>query len=76
MGRGIKIFLIFAVVGIALAVLGSCLWRSGIIINLLSQNLGGFFGGAAISNPLEKMPEVNPLDKANPFSGGYKNPFE
>lgn len=26
-------------------------------------------------NPLEKLPEVNPLDKTNPFKDLYKNPF-
>ena len=30
----------------------------------------------SISNPLEKTPEINPIDKANPFKDSYKNPFE
>lgn len=29
-----------------------------------------------LSNPLEKKPDINPLNKANPFKGLYKNPFE
>lgn len=28
------------------------------------------------SNPLEKLPEINPLDKTNPFKGFKTNPFE
>ena len=29
------------------------------------------------SNPLgNKVPEVNPVDRANPFKNSYKNPFE
>jgi hypothetical protein len=29
------------------------------------------------SNPLEeKVPELNPVENANPFSGSYKNPFK
>lgn len=29
------------------------------------------------SNPMEdKVPELNPVDIANPFSSSYKNPFE
>lgn len=28
-------------------------------------------------NPVnEKVPEVNPVDRANPFKDAYKNPFE
>lgn len=29
-----------------------------------------------ISNPLEKKPELNPVEKINPFKDAYKNPFE
>ncbi|OGZ32736.1 MAG: hypothetical protein A3H02_02020 [Candidatus Niyogibacteria bacterium RIFCSPLOWO2_12_FULL_41_13] len=29
-----------------------------------------------ISNPLEKKPELNPIEKINPFKDIYKNPFE
>ncbi|MDP3710606.1 MAG: hypothetical protein Q8R29_02665 [bacterium] len=29
-----------------------------------------------ISNPLEKSPEINPVEKANPFTDLYKNPFK
>ena len=33
--------------------------------------------GAAVTNPLEKMPETNPFEKAvNPFKDLYKNPFK
>lgn len=29
------------------------------------------------SNPVEgKVPELNPIDRANPFKDTYKNPFE
>ncbi len=29
------------------------------------------------SNPIkEKLPEVNPIEKTNPFKNVYKNPFE
>lgn len=28
-----------------------------------------------LSNPLDKIPEVNPVEKANPFKDIYKNPF-
>lgn len=29
------------------------------------------------SNPVEnKIPEVNPVDRANPFKDAYKNPFK
>lgn len=27
-------------------------------------------------NPLEKLPILNPIEKANPFKNSYKNPFE
>ena len=29
-----------------------------------------------ITNPTENLPEVNPADKANPFTKTYQNPFE
>lgn len=29
-----------------------------------------------VTNPLEKVPDLNPVDKANPFKDLYKNPFE
>lgn len=29
-----------------------------------------------LSNPLEKSPELNPVEKTNPFTGLYKNPFK
>jgi len=30
-----------------------------------------------VENPLEDMPQTNPLDDVpNPFEGGYENPFE
>lgn len=28
------------------------------------------------SNPLEKLPEINPIEKANPFKNIRTNPFE
>lgn len=28
-----------------------------------------------MSNPLEKVPEINPIANVNPFDGIYKNPF-
>lgn len=28
------------------------------------------------TNVLEKVPEINPVDKVNPFKDVYKNPFE
>ncbi len=28
------------------------------------------------SNPLEKLPEINPVEKSNPFKDIYRNPFE
>lgn len=32
---------------------------------------------AAVTNPLEKMPEVNPFEKVlNPFKELYRNPFK
>lgn len=32
--------------------------------------------GEVTSNPAEKLPELNPIRKANPFKDVYKNPFE
>lgn len=33
--------------------------------------------GAAVTNPLEKLPEINPFEQAvNPFKDLYKNPFK
>lgn len=33
--------------------------------------------GAAVTNPLEKLPETNPFENAvNPFKDLYKNPFK
>ena len=29
-----------------------------------------------LSNPIEKAPELNPVEKANPFTDLYKNPFK
>ncbi len=29
-----------------------------------------------VSNPMEKVPDLNPVGKANPFKDIYKNPFE
>ncbi|OGY62841.1 MAG: hypothetical protein A2745_00400 [Candidatus Harrisonbacteria bacterium RIFCSPHIGHO2_01_FULL_44_13] len=29
-----------------------------------------------LTNPLEKLPEINPVEKANPFKGLQTNPFE
>lgn len=29
-----------------------------------------------LSNPLDKIPEINPVEKANPFKDIYKNPFK
>lgn len=29
-----------------------------------------------MTNPLKKVPELNPLKKTNPFTDIYKNPFE
>lgn len=31
---------------------------------------------APLTSPLEKSPEINPIDVANPFKDVYKNPFE
>jgi hypothetical protein len=28
------------------------------------------------TNPLENVPTLNPIEKANPFNNSYKNPFE
>ena len=30
----------------------------------------------SLANPLEKLPEINPIEKANPFKGLRTNPFE
>lgn len=30
----------------------------------------------SLTNPLEKAPEINPADKANPLKDTYNNPFE
>lgn len=54
---------------------------AGILLELfLSQLFGGWdFGflpsGSYMSNPLEKVPDLNPVSRINPFSGIYKNPF-
>ncbi len=37
----------------------------------------GTSAGAAVQNPLEKMPETNPFGEViNPFKELYKNPFK
>lgn len=37
----------------------------------------GTSAGAAVTNPLEKMPETNPFGEViNPFKELYKNPFK
>lgn len=34
-------------------------------------------GTETLANPVgDKLPELNPVEKANPFRGGYTNPFE
>lgn len=30
----------------------------------------------AAQGAVEQIPELNPIEKANPFSGSYKNPFK
>ncbi len=30
----------------------------------------------SLTNPLDKKPDLNPVNKINPFSGIYKNPFK
>lgn len=30
----------------------------------------------SVSNPLENSPDLNPVERANPFKDIYKNPFE
>lgn len=30
----------------------------------------------SVTNPLEEKPDLNPVDRANPFKDIYKNPFE
>lgn len=41
-----------------------------------TEGLGGQVG-KAITNPLENMPSVNPIEKVvNPFEEPYKNPFK
>lgn len=30
----------------------------------------------ASANPVKEQPNTNPVDRVNPFSGAYKNPFE
>lgn len=46
----------------------------------LEESLQSASGGTLPSfstpeNPLENVPEINPIDKTNPFKDGYKNPF-
>ena len=46
----------------------------------LEESLQSATGGTLPSfvtpeNLLENVPEINPIDKINPFKDGYKNPF-
>lgn len=45
----------------------------------VSSGVGSVAEGIDVGavNPIENMPSTNPMDKvANPFEGGYANPFE
>lgn len=46
----------------------------------LGENTENTYGtlpeNTSLTNPLEKAPEINPADKANPLKDTYKNPFE
>lgn len=71
---------------IALALIGAVVWRyvskkesplpsiktTEEALNAISEPAIGVG-----SNPVEnKVPELNPVDIANPFNNSYKNPFE
>lgn len=45
--------------------------------NPLTSPLPDVSGGAsAVSNPLEDVPSINPIEAVNPFGGVKTNPFE
>jgi len=66
---------------IAVAALAFYFWGGGRPASKSETDIDKIIGTAlteveVVTNPLEKTPEVNPIEKANPFSKVYKNPFE
>lgn len=72
-----KFFLILSIVLVTLGVGGFFAWRY-VGPFIFSRFFGGGGGLPAIgtSNPLEKLPDVNPATKTNPFQEVKTNPFE
>ncbi|TSC75728.1 MAG: hypothetical protein G01um101430_222 [Parcubacteria group bacterium Gr01-1014_30] len=75
-----------AVILALLAVAGFLFWRNPTgpsVVEPFSgpeESEGSTYGTLpetkSLTNPLENTPELNPIDKANPFKDVYKNPFE
>ena len=78
-----KKFLVLVLVGTVLALVAGVGgyffgyqkgYGAGVEIGRAAAKTGA---GAAVTNPLENMPETNPYEKVvNPFEAGYINPFK
>ncbi|MEK7479164.1 MAG: hypothetical protein AAB634_01360 [Patescibacteria group bacterium] len=74
-----KFFLILLIILVVLGVGGYVVWRMwgpSLLFRFFSGRGGGGFPALENANPLEKVPEVNPAAKTNPFEGVKTNPFE
>lgn len=76
------------IVAIAALITGGYFWRQNYkktpeekAAEAVDQSLKAATSGslpeiAPLTSPLEKSPEINPMDVVNPFKDVYKNPFE
>lgn len=80
------LFIVAAVVLIGLGIGGYFYWKNSRLWDKKSQQPGDILTDKATqgvlpsfgeqSNPLEKMPEINPVENANPYRSVKTNPFE
>lgn len=71
-----RFFIVLLVVLVLILVAGVGFWLWKGKTTFKTSNIGEKIYEKT-QNPLkDKLPETNPFDKANPFKGIYKNPFE
>ena len=76
MKKNLVIFVVVAVLAVGIY----AVWKLGLVKKPSgggsSVPTGGLPAIQVPSNPLEKVPEVNPVDKTNPFKDVKTNPFD